>query len=123
MGTQRKEIVFGWCQTGRHENCRVQYGDNIFCICEECPGRHGTVHASNKKLSQQTVKEVIARVNATQTGGDRERVSSYKNPDWSASEIVDGAGYNVPKKKVYIKPNLDADTIEELERRRRKPGS
>lgn len=122
MGTQRKEIVFGWCQTNRHENCRVQYGDNIFCICEDCPGRHGTIHASSKKLSQQTVKEVIARVNATQTGG-RERVSSYKNPDGS-SEIAKGAGYNAPvEKKVYVKPNLDADTIEELERRRRKPGS
>lgn len=97
-----KEITFGWCLTGKHRQCRKQYGQNIKCICP-CED-HGADRVADEKLSQQQVKDVVARINASQYAGGTTR------EDWTRDGYV----------RVQVKPNYDADTIEELERRRRK---
>lgn len=97
-----KEITFGWCLTGKHRQCRMQYGQNIKCICK-CED-HGLDRKADEKLSAEQVKDVVARINASQ------RVGGTTRGDWTRDGRV----------RVKVEPRLDADTIEELERRRRK---
>ncbi len=97
-----KEITFGWCLKGQHRQCRMAYGDNIKCICK-CED-HGVDRKADKKMSNEQVKDIVARINASQMTGGSTRA------DWTKDGY---AGY-------VAKPNYDADTIEELERRRRK---
>lgn len=96
-----KEIVFGWCLSNKHDQCRMKYGENIVCVCG-CDN-HGVTRTAQNKKYQAEADAIIARINSANKGSGATR-----------------ADYTRTGNLVKLKPNLDADTIEELERRRRK---
>lgn len=97
-----KEITFGWCLSDKHEDCRVRYGDNIVCICD-CEN-HGVNRKQSQEESDRQVKEITERLNGFGKDGARPTRSDFTRD-----------GYNY---KAAVVVHRDAETIEELERRR-----
>lgn len=59
------EMVFGWCKNGKHDACRVRYGDNrIVCSCDapECADVHGKNYVSFGRVMSQAEVDHADRI-------------------------------------------------------------
>ncbi len=133
-----KEMIFGWCKTGKHDKCRVNYGgDRITCICD-CKDHGVNWTPANVAMTEEEIKhsiDVINREVAERTAASQlenraikststvwgDQVSRLAELDEDGSEIYDKernttGGYG--GYKYLFEEVQDATTIEELERRR-----
>lgn len=60
---KKTSIVFSWCQSGKHEECKVEY-THIRCICSDlvCQGGLHGIRATQNSMSDEDIKRTLDRV-------------------------------------------------------------